>query len=156
MLSTDKQTNKQTDKLTNATKNITSFAKEVMNNTNQINRTAKWKSCDLIWLYRGTYVHFVLMSEDKSLWKKSVKKRTNFRNMYCKSVLYSSNDSMSLWCWWYLQLSSFHKQWSIVPFVKLLFIIPVFSHLQLLYCAGEQYIHFLFLTVFKTCIVFYS
>ena len=29
MLSTDKQTNKQTDKLTNATKNITSFAKEV-------------------------------------------------------------------------------------------------------------------------------
>ena len=30
MLSTDKQTNKQTDKLTNATKNITSFAKEVM------------------------------------------------------------------------------------------------------------------------------
>ena len=30
MLSTDKQTNKQTDKLTNATKNITSFAKEVI------------------------------------------------------------------------------------------------------------------------------
>ena len=33
MLSTDKQTNKQTDKLTNATKNITSFAKEVTNAT---------------------------------------------------------------------------------------------------------------------------
>ena len=32
MLSTDKQTNKQTDKLTNATKNITSFAKEVIIN----------------------------------------------------------------------------------------------------------------------------
>ena len=32
MLSTDKQTNRdrQTDKLTNATKNITSFAKEVI------------------------------------------------------------------------------------------------------------------------------
>ena len=31
MLSTDKQTDRQTDKLTNATKNITFFAKEVMN-----------------------------------------------------------------------------------------------------------------------------
>ena len=30
MLSTDKQTNRQTDKLTNATKNITSFAKDVI------------------------------------------------------------------------------------------------------------------------------
>ena len=29
MLSTDKQTDRRTDKLTNATKNITSFAKEV-------------------------------------------------------------------------------------------------------------------------------
>ena len=30
MLSTDKQTDRQTDKLTNATKNINSFAKEVI------------------------------------------------------------------------------------------------------------------------------
>ena len=30
MLSTDKRTDRQTDKLTNATKNITSFAKEVI------------------------------------------------------------------------------------------------------------------------------
>ena len=36
MLSTDKQTNKQTDKLTNATKNITSFAKEVISNITAI------------------------------------------------------------------------------------------------------------------------
>ena len=35
MLSTDRQTNRQTDKLTNATKNITSFAKEVKRKTNQ-------------------------------------------------------------------------------------------------------------------------
>ena len=37
MLSTDKQTDKQTDKLANATKNITSFAKEVINVTHMHN-----------------------------------------------------------------------------------------------------------------------
>ena len=40
MLSTDKQTNKQTDKLTNATKNITSFAKEVITRSTQRAQTS--------------------------------------------------------------------------------------------------------------------
>ena len=45
MLSTDKQTNRQTDKLTNATKNITSFAKEVTTNKCSVtaDSMANWK-----------------------------------------------------------------------------------------------------------------
>ena len=45
MLSTDKQTqtDKQTDKLTHATKNITSFAKEVINT---VYETLETSDCD--------------------------------------------------------------------------------------------------------------
>ena len=46
MLSTDKQTDRQTDKLTNATKNITSFAKEVKSKKEKKEKKNKTASID--------------------------------------------------------------------------------------------------------------
>ena len=76
MLSTDRQTNKQTnrqtDKLTKATKNITSFTKEVMiETTSSINDLSYFSIFTIFHLQMNIlpfFVKFLLISNQKKWW----------------------------------------------------------------------------------------